>query len=70
MLINFIIALTFIAISLIVALNSSRILDFTKVATKRFHQLRLLIDTLVRAYKRYQKLTQLSSLRCAPHSAI
>ena len=56
MLTNLLIALTFIIVTLIVIVNFSRIFEFTGWLTVRMNKIKLLIGTLIRAYKRYRKM--------------
>jgi len=53
MLINLLIASAFIFITLMVIVNFNRILEFAEMAVKRFRQFKLIINTLIRAYRQF-----------------
>ena len=68
MLTNLLIASTFIIVTLIVIVNFSRIFEFTGWLTVRIDKIKLLIGTLIRAYKRYRKMMNKPTYQLSPYN--
>ena len=68
MLTNLLIASTFIIVTLIVIVNFSRIFEFTGWLTVRIDKIKLLIGTLIRAYKHYRKMMNKPTYQLSPYN--